>query len=84
MNIVLTLDSVKQRLANVEQAALQFQQAPNTHDDAHEIQRSMLYKDALSVFTDLYAISTKINEKEFTALSHELKQLLFAIAHFER
>lgn len=83
MNIVITLDSVKQRLTNVEQAALQFQRAPNTHDDAREIQRSKLYKEALSVSTDLYAIS-KTNKKETTALSYELKQLLFAIEHFER
>lgn len=84
MNIVITLDSVKQRLTNVEQAALQFQRAPNTHDDAREIQRSKLYKEALSVSTDLYAISNKTNKKETTALSYELKQLLFAIEHFER
>lgn len=84
MNIVLTLDSVKQRLANVEQAARQFQRAQNLHDDAREIQRSKLYKDVLSVLSDLYAISNETNEKETAALSYQLKQLLFAIAHFER
>lgn len=84
MNIALTLDSVKQRLAKVEQAALQFQRAPNTHDDAREILRSKLCKEALLVSTDLYAISNETNKKETTALSYELKQLLFAIEHFER
>lgn len=84
MNIVSTLDSVKQRLAKVEQAALQFQRAPNTHDDAREILRSKLCKEALSVLSDAYAISNETNEKETTALSYELKQLLFAIEHFER
>ena len=84
MNIVITLDSVKQRLAKVEQAALRFQRAPNTHDDAREIQRSKLFKDALSVLSDSYAISNETNEKETTALSYQLKQLLFAIEHFER
>lgn len=84
MNIVPTLDSVKQRLVNVEQATLRFQRAPNTHDDAREIQRSKLCKEALSVSTDLYAISNETNEKETTALSYQLKQLLFAIEHFER
>lgn len=84
MNIVLTLDSVKQRLANVEQATLRFQRAPNTHDDAREIQRSKLYKSVLLVLSDLYAMSNETNEKETTALSYKLKQLLFAIEHFER
>ena len=84
MNIAPTLDSVKQRLTNVEQATLRFQRAPNTHDDAREILRSKLCKEALSVSTDLYAISNETNKKETTALSYELKQLLFAIEHFER